>query len=205
MKTNNILYNLKGYPIFKNKLGYILNSKEKKEIDLLEFQPNTSNFISKDRYVLDNPNLNNLSNFFDQNVKVYLENILQIDNKLKRTNSWVTLNKFESHHPIHAHPNVFLSVCFYPQIESGDLMFCFEKSIIQEGYFFHYNIKKSNIYNEHNFTIPLSSNDLIIFPGIIPHKSTPNKSHIDRIMIGANYFLSGDLGTSENVSKLKLL
>jgi uncharacterized protein (TIGR02466 family) len=199
-----VVYTIKGYPIFLNKLGYNLNSKEKEELNLLEFEPNNKNLISKGRYILDNPNFNNLSNFFDQNVKFYLEEVLQINDKLNRTNSWVTLNKSGSYHTLHVHPNVFLSVCFYPQIEDGDLIFNFGKNILQEGYLFEYNIKTPNIYNQDKFSFPLTSNNLIIFPGWIPHKTSPNNSDVDRIMIGANYFLTGNLGKDVNTSFLKL-
>tara|TARA_R110000823_G_C15802573_1_gene487338 strand:+ start:114 stop:716 length:603 start_codon:yes stop_codon:yes gene_type:complete len=199
-----VIHNIKGYPILIKKSGYVLNPKEKKELGLLKFQKNKKNFISEENCILDNPDFSDLNNFFDQNIKIYLEEVLQIKDKPKRTNSWATLNKTNSYHPIHAHPNVFLSVCFYPQVKSGDLMFCFEKSILQEGYFFNYTRTNPNPYNLHEFTFPLTSNDLIIFPGWIPHKSTPNNSDVDRIMIGANYFLKGNLGSDVDNDFLNL-
>tara|TARA_R110000796_G_scaffold86400_1_gene186982 strand:+ start:282 stop:899 length:618 start_codon:yes stop_codon:yes gene_type:complete len=202
-----IVHNIKGYPILRNHSGYVLNPKEKKELGLLKFQMNNlykNNFISEECRILDNPDFSGLNNFFDQYLKIYLEEVLQIEDKVKRINSWATLNKTDSYHPLHAHPNVFLSVCFYPQVKSGDLVFRFEKSILQEGYLFNCTKKYNNSYNMNEFTFPLTANDLVIFPGWIPHQGTPNNSNVDRVMIGANYFLTGNLGSDSGKDFLNL-
>ena len=54
------------------------------------------------------------------------------------------------------------------------------------------------------FIFPLTANDLVIFPGWIPHQGTPNNSNVDRVMIGANYFLTGNLGSDSGKDFLNL-
>lgn len=45
---------------------------------------------------------------------------------------------------------------------------------------------------------------MLAFPGWISHGSTPNEFDEPRILIGANYFLKGQVGFKERISLLNL-
>lgn len=201
------IINFHGNCIYKIQTNYNLNQDEKKAINSLTLNPLTpkpsATFISTDKQILNNLVFENLKTLFKDYINHYVKDILQLNHELKLTNSWLTLNRLNSSHFPHDHPNVLFSLCFYPQIESGDIVF---ESIPPHisNFNFHYNIIKINEFNSRKFKINLSKGDLIIFPGWLKHYSTPNMSQTNRIMIGSNYFLTGDLGTTQNTTNLNL-
>ena len=199
------IFNFQGNCLFKTNPSYFLSEEEKHYIFNLEYN-NTDNihFISKNVNILNNPlcdNLNNMLNFY---ANYYIKNILEIDHKLKQLNSWVTINKKGGYHPIHNHTNTFISVCFYPQADKGGISF---ESIppLQNKTNLTFKEINANVFNSNKLTLHFSSGDLIIFPGWLDHSGEINDSNIDRIMIGVNYFISGNVGTPEDVNELKLL
>ena len=50
----------------------------------------------------------------------------------------------------------------------------------------------------------MKTGDIVLFPGHINHGSLPNKSSEPRIIVGANFFIKGSLGTKENVNFLTI-
>ena len=52
--------------------------------------------------------------------------------------------------------------------------------------------------------MPARTGDLVIFPGWLNHETSVNESDDDRIIIGANYFLKGKLGTNEGLDVVNL-
>ena len=54
--------------------------------------------------------------------------------------------------------------------------------------------EKFNLWNSDTWFFPVKTGDLVMFPGWINHKSLPNESDEDRIIIGTNYFITGKFG-----------
>ena len=79
-----------------------------------------------------------------------------------------------------------------------------DTSSIQECFNFQYTIDKYTIFNSQSWTLPMETGDIVLFPGHIRHGSAPNKSSESRIIVGANFFLKGKLGTKEDVSLITL-
>ena len=198
------LYNFQGQPILHYSSSIILNEDEVKNINNINYIKNDKNYISKDKYILNSNEFSRIKDMFDYGVNHFMKNILEIDHKLKILNSWATLNKENDYHPLHDHQNVFLSICYYPQVENCSINFEFKKSIIQENFNFTYNRISPNVFNSNVYSIPLKSNDIVIFPGWIFHNSSSNNSKNDKIMLAANYFLKGGFGEDESVGKLKI-
>jgi len=164
----------------------------------------TSGFISKNVNIFNNEGLNRIKGIFDSKAKEYLNEVVGIDHDLQLTHSWFTKNDKGQFHIQHDHKNVFLSLCYYPHVKSGDLYFHWPYNPISERFNFHYNIIKETPMNSCRLYIDIKENDLIIFPGWLQHGTTPNLSSSSRIMIGANYFLKGSIGDENNVSCLNL-
>ena len=55
-------------------------------------------------------------------------------------------------------------------------------------------IKKYNEHNSSQWTIQPQQGDVVIFPGDLRHGTTPNEHDENRIVFGANYFLTGKVG-----------
>ena len=50
----------------------------------------------------------------------------------------------------------------------------------------------------------MRTGDIVLFPGHIRHGSVVNESKTPRIIIGANFFLKGKLGSQKEVSNIVL-
>jgi uncharacterized protein (TIGR02466 family) len=200
--------NFHGNPIYKTNINYFLSDKEKQYISTLDYRnandTGNNNFISINVNILNSNLCNNLASLFNSYTDYYIKNILEIDHKLKRLNSWVTINKKEGFHLLHYHPNTFISICFYPQIEKGGISF-YNKPPIESNTNLSFNKTQINVFNSDFYSMKLSSRDLLIFPGWLQHAGEINNSDVDRIMIGANYFISDKLGTPESVDELHLI
>ena len=200
------IINFQGNCLYKTNISYSLSKEEKSYMNNLVYNSKDNiHFISKNVRILDNFLLNNLSKIFDHYAIYYTKNILEIDHKLKRLNSWITINKKNSFHPLHRHPNVFLSVCFYPQIKNGKIMFCTQLDPLMKNTNIQFNILNENLFNSNTCYFDISPNDLIIFPGWLDHYGSPNLDNTDRIMVGANYYISGNIGNDKSINELQLL
>ena len=199
--------NFQGNCLYRDNTNYLLSQDEKNYISSLKYYSNNrdnTNLVSQNTFVLNNPLCNNLSSFFDSYANHYIKNVLELDHQLKRLNSWATINKKNGYHHAHHHANTFISVCFYPQIKNGGIIFESYQDPIRSKTNFRLNIINDNRFNSKNFSFNLSSQDLIIFPGWVSHYGRPNLSDSDRVMIGCNYSISGNIGSSEQLDDLYL-
>jgi hypothetical protein len=170
--------------------------------------------ISKSYNIFAFKELFNLKNKFDKALKLYVEKVLHTPTlQFKNTGSWLTKNTKEtSHHP-HGHSNTMLSVVTY-----FDDDICMDKELPGIVFlshklssvfpFFKFNFKdvevsEWNLFNYETYTIKPKYNDVIIFPGHLRHTSEIN--HTDsRYCIGANYFITGEIGNDEGMNKVTL-
>lgn len=166
--------------------------------------------FSTDHYVLNNPAYKSVRKIMDDTVANYLVNILNINNKFKMTNSWITKNVKGARHNIHNHPNVMLSaICYFNEDlvdeEFAPIVFYSnERNPIFEHYQFEMDIKEYNIYNSISWTIAPRLNQIFIFPAHLEHKTIPNASSKTRYCLGTNYFIDGIVGREETTSKLNI-
>ena len=197
--------NLKAIPICYEKNAYHLTEKEFNIILNIKYRESEKGFfLSESCSVLQDKGLVNLKKFLVQKAKNYVKNILEIKDKIYLTQSWSTFNKKNAFHAPHNHPNSFISVVYYAQCDKGFLVFDVRASTLQEGLNLDYTIDKFNIYNSQTWDLPVQSGSLVLFPGHVWHKSSPHLSVTPRVLIGANFFIKGKLGTEKNVSILKI-
>ena len=206
------LLNLKAVPIAHERNVYYLNKKElnivkKTKYKKLKFNLLASEqgfYLSETTSLLDNKALAPLKKFIIEKADEYVQNILEIKDQIYLTQSWSTLHTINVFHPPHDHPNTFISLVYYAQCKDGYLYFDLNTTSIRECFNFDYTINKFNIYNSQNWTLPVKTGDIVLFPGHIRHGSLPNKSDESRIIIGANFFIKGNLGTKKDVSLITI-
>jgi len=200
------ILDLKALPLGMFKNTYQANKKEINHLKKLNFDKNIGgvNITTSNITVLNHPIFKKLSKLIDSNAEKYVKDVLQIDDKIKRVHSWATINYKGQSHGHHKHPGAFVSVVYYAKCLSGIFNTAFDRSAIQDGYFFDYSIKNFNKYNSVTWHVKTESNDMIAFPGWISHGSTPNEFDEPRILIGANYFLKGQVGFKDRISILNL-
>ena len=59
---------------------------------------------------------------------------------------------------------------------------------------FDYDINEYNIYNSSNWIIEPKKGNIVAILGDLTHRTLPHEGDQDRIIIGANYFLDGNIG-----------
>lgn len=206
IKTYNL--NLKAIPIKIYETNYLLSNNiilklKKLNIDKQTKFKEKGTLISESMNALEIDFLKPLKIFMDKIAKDYTENTLGINNEIKRTQSWITLNNKNSSHHKHRHTNCLFNLVYYVKIKSGMLYFNIDKSSIENVFYFDYSIKNYNIYNATSWKLLPKPGTIIIIPGDLEHGVEPNESDEERISIGANYFITGEIGT-ERATKFKL-
>ena len=126
------------------------------------------------------------------------------ENALDWQSSWFTVNKKGDNHEFHKHRHTIFSVCYYPKVKSGDLLLEAPngKNSFMKDYCFGFKYTDVNSYNCSIWEIPLVSGDIVIFPGYINHGSSENKSDEDRYMIGANFWLRGEMQFFDELDRI---
>ena len=195
------IINLKAIPIAYEQNVYDLSKKELNVIKKTKYRPpKQGHYLSETISLLENKTLAPLKKFITEKAEEYTRNVLEIKDQIYLTQSWSTLSPINASHPLHFHPNTFISLVYYVQCTSGDLQFHLNTTSLRECFNFRYTIHKFNIYNSQNWALPIKTGDMVLFPGHIRHGSFPNKSSEPRIVIGANFFIKGKLGTKKDVN-----
>jgi len=200
------IFKLHALPVYQKSNNFVLTETERKKILSLDFVKDGYEGvnISNNSFILEDPDLVRIKDFLNDAFAWFKDNVLEINNDFRLTQSWATINKMFSYHHKHNHPNSMFSIVYYAEVESGDLMLDFPYGRIQERFNFSYDVKNWNEFNSHSWRFKLNTGDILIFPSWLDHYSTPNQADSDRIIIGANYFITGTVGNTENVDLINL-
>jgi|21_taG_2_1085346.scaffolds.fasta_scaffold103266_2 hypothetical protein len=194
-------------PLYHENTNFYLNPEELNFIFNIKYKTRGKEndvFISKSHNILNNKKLNRVKIFLNEKINFFIKNILEINNQVKLTQSWIAKTISNSKHHSHCHKGAFLSCVFYVNCKSGHFVINEHKSALQNGYNFDYNVIQYNSFNSEMFYREVKTNDLIIFPGHLTHETKINKNGEDRIIIGANYFLKDKIGVEKNITYLKI-
>tara|TARA_R100001530_G_C4310999_1_gene153011 strand:+ start:948 stop:1592 length:645 start_codon:yes stop_codon:yes gene_type:complete len=161
--------------------------------------------LSKNMGVLKHKSLKNLNKLFKKVCDHYSTKVLGLKNNFTMTNSWSSLAKKGDCHHTHNHPNIVFSLIYYVTDNNGKFVVENAKSSIQENLNFDYEINEYNIYNSSSWTIDPRKGNIIAILGDLVHRTLPHEGDQDRIIIGANYFLDGNIGLhNDRYSAFKL-
>ena len=199
------IINLKAIPIAYEQNVYDLSKKELNVIKKTKYRkPDRGFYLSETTSLLENKTLGPLKKFIIEKAQDYTRNVLEIEEQIYLTQSWSTINPTNAAHAIHSHPNTLISLVYYAQCTSGNLQFNLDTTSIRECFNFEYTINKFNIYNSQTWAIPVKTGDIVLFPGHIHHSSLPNQSSKPRIIVGANFFIKGRLGSEQRVDLITI-
>jgi len=199
------LLNLKAIPIAYDRDVYHLNKEELDVVKKTKYRkPDKGFYLSENVSLLKNKSLASLKKFMVDKAKEYARNVLEIKDQIYLTQSWSTINTTNAFHQPHSHLNTFISLVYFAQCNSGSLRFYASTTSIKECFNFQYTINKFNIYNSQTWDVPVQTGDIVLFPGHIIHGSMPNESPEPRIIIGANFFIKGKLGSDSQVSLITI-
>lgn len=184
--------------------GYQLTEKETVAIKSLK-ETDHANNLSEDRYVLENQALENLKVFLQNMINEYSKDVCGVTDNFYITNSWSAKNSTGVDHPRHNHPNSIFSGVFYVQAEEFTApLTLHHKTPIFKKFELEYHYSTYNVFNSNDWTFPVKSGSLIIFPSWVEHSSSLNESDEDRIIIGFNTFVKGKFGDYNYCSDLEI-
>lgn len=163
---------------------------------------NIGNTSSKNRLLLDDPLLANVREFVDNSLRAYMVNIYSPANdvRLRVTQSWLNWSKPGQHHHKHAHPNSFLSGCFYVQASESDKIY-FHRDGYQQ---IKLKPEAFNIFNSESWWLSVLTGDLVIFPSYLTHHVDPVTAEQTRISLAFNTFPVGYVGNDDELTGLRV-
>jgi uncharacterized protein (TIGR02466 family) len=100
---------------------------------------------------------------------------------------WTNVYKKDSFIDMHSHSPIQMTASFYLQQPADGGNLAFEHPMMQlmkHQPYEHALIRYHSEAWEHD--VPVKTGDLVLFPGYLNHRTRPNQSDSDRIIIGAN-------------------
>ena len=198
--------NFAGNPIYVSQGNYIVSEEELNYLRKInqKIDVNKKTFLlSENAHILEHKQLLNIKKILLNSFDDYKNNVLQKNNSFYICNSWSTLQKKGQFHFAHDHPNHIFSAVYYAKTEKSNLIFTLNRSKIQEGFHFEYDIKEYNIYNSANWKVEVNQGDVVIFPGHLRHESSICEDD-ERIVVGSSFFVKGKLGAQGTYNDIYL-
>jgi uncharacterized protein (TIGR02466 family) len=197
-------------PLFSVPILYQLDSgrrltvNELAVIDSLDRESVPNNF-SKNHNILELPGLEQLKVFCQTAINEYAKEVCKVTDEFYVTNSWTTKNLTSVDHHKHSHPNSIFSGVFYFQAEeNASPMTVHYKSPIFKDFALNYHYSEYSMFNSNDWSFPVQTGTLIIFPSWLEHGSLKNESTVPRQLIGFNSFVRGKFGDFNYCSDLEL-
>jgi len=162
-----------------------------------------NNISSNDTYILDNPKIKNLKHRIQKCIDEYKNEIMQCENELYITNSWVNFLKTGNRHAMHYHANSMVSGVYFVNVDKDMPNFTIQ-SPQMNLWPLVWKRKKWNYQNNLGEIILVEKNMLILFPSKIWHSVDVNKSPNTRVSLSFNTFLKGHINHNTYTSDLDL-
>lgn len=184
-------------------LGRNFTKAEKEFLYQQERRPNMGNYTSIDTQILDNVKVKKLRKFVEDSLNEYFQEVYKPEKGvgLRITQSWLNYTDKGQFHHKHSHSNSFLSGVLY--VNADPLL---DKII------FFKDIQKNidiiptdwNMWNSDSWWFPVETGSLIIFPSSLVHMVESVESEQTRISLSFNTYITGDIGSKDNLTHLKL-
>lgn len=193
--------------IFPTPIGIMRNVMlEQSEIDFIMVQENHANISNRksiDTYILENKELSGLKDALTECLKKYFEATYQPHNyvDIKITQSWVNYAKSAESHHHHYHQNSLISGCLYIKADKNHHKISFTKMDLN---MVAIEPSAMNQFNSSDWTYPVETGELILFPSTLHHFVPENQVKGERISLAFNSFPVGILGREHGATELKL-
>ena len=152
-----------------------------------------SNFSSRNKNVLNAPEMASLRAFIQSCLDNYLTTVFSPANnvKLKVTQSWLTLSrKGESHHS-HVHPNSVVSGVLYINLAKDDGINFYRN---QDSIWYELLRGQETYHNAYRYFIGAKVGDVLLFPSNQSHGVREVVEDVERMSLSFNTFFDGELG-----------
>ena len=201
-----ILY---GCPVLFFENAFKLSQKDLDFLKNIEYQKSNTEYqeklvqVSKSQNVLDDyiPLLD-VRDKINEYAGKYIDELICVDNEFDIVQSWVSKTEPGINHHNHHHKGALFSLVYYAQADNSKITFDSKENFLTKGFNFDYNVKEQNILNSLEVEFTPKTGDILIFPGYIEHRAE-NLDTKEKYIIGANYFIRGDVGVYNNTTLVK--
>jgi uncharacterized protein (TIGR02466 family) len=198
------VHNIFPTPIYETIYTFLDNEKDYiMKFDNDELVQNLAgNKTSKNTYVLENEKLSNLKNFIEQNIKVFLYQILTVNEEIKFniTQSWINFNKNNQSHHGHIHKNSIISGVLFVQGKQP-ITFTRDREVFPT---YDLSFKQATPFTSGEFRVSCEPGKLLLFPSNIPHMVQINSSNETRVTLSFNTFMNCKIGNLRDLTELKI-
>lgn len=199
------LMNLFAVPVYKAPLerGFTSAESEYFSSQLQSPLQAIANFSSRNKYVLDAPELKALRELAQTHLDQYFTTVYDTANeaRLVITQSWLALTrKGESHHA-HSHPNSIASGIIYINLAANDGINFYRD---EDRQWFDLKPRQQNYYNAYSYFIEAKIGDIVIFPSHVKHGVRQVETDTQRLSLAFNTFISGEIGREEFSNQLRI-
>ena len=156
---------------------------------------------SEETFILDKPELANITSWIESKIEKYVQDIMNSNDKLVITQSWLNKSKQgESHHE-HVHPNSMISGVWFPQIHEQMPPIQFRSTKQRDVAL---QTTKYNTFNSATFMLPMKRGELLLFPSNLTHSVPVNQGTEERISLSFNTWPKGNMGDKQSLTYLPL-
>jgi uncharacterized protein (TIGR02466 family) len=158
--------------------------------------------IPKNVYILNSKQLKNLKNNLLLEIKNYFKEIVDTSNQVEPyiNQSWLNFTVKGAKHYSHYHENSYLSGVLYLETAKTD------KIIFAKSNYSQIDIepKNHNLFNSESWQLPVTRNQVLLFPSRLLHSVETKIGDKDRISLAFNVFLKGKIGEEKLLRGLNL-
>ncbi len=162
-----------------------------------------SNYSSRNKNVLAEPELMALRAVLQEHLDQYLKSVYNTANSvsLKITQSWLTLSRRGESHHAHTHPNSVVSGVLYINLAQNDGI-SFHRN---EDSLWHELIPaEENYFNAKRYFVNTAVGDILLFPSQVRHGVREVQEEVERVSLSFNTFFEGELGKEEFATSIKI-
>lgn len=164
--------------------------------------------MSQNLRVLDLPQMARMKSAFTKYSDAFMKELLAVKGDAQMTQSWLNKNRPGEHTPRHLHSNSFVSGVFYIDVpEVSALVFHSNKKMFG-GFVLEYArdpmLSPKTIFGHEDITVPVTTNDLVLFESSLVHSVPPNTSSSDRWSLAFNTITKGEIGSVQGLNSIKV-
>ena len=156
---------------------------------------NTGNTHTKNKYILDSPELSNLKKDLTDLTNAYLYEVWKpkYDVKAYITISWVNYTEKGEFHQPHVHSNSVISGVYYMDTDENDMIIYDNPQV--NPLTMRVAPSEWNIWNSESWMMPTPKNSVMLFPSTLRHRVDPTTNPNTRVSLSFNTFLKGKLAS----------
>jgi len=164
---------------------------------------NTGNLTSSNRYVLDDPVMKEIRDYYQFYLNHFMKSVYAPKNDVQAyiTQSWMNYTKTGQYHHKHAHPNSWISGCIYINTDREK-----DRITFYNDKYHRIDLPTENFnpFNSSSWWFSVGTGDIVIFPSYLTHMVEQTTSTDTRVSIAINTFLKGYIGDEHSLTGLHL-